>query len=239
MDVIDEEVNQGGRPPKITDPAILRNVMDVKITEQLSWPALAEWYEDEYKEPIHHTTLRRSVMRDAPTLLIHERVSKRVKFAIENIWDQVDILRLVMYMFNGCFAEWGLLHEKSLMSYMDEGTLFTDEEKKRMDGLRADMMSFFMRALTVMRDLKSVDAPTPEFELLLHANAKGPAAASDNAEVEGQLTPTSITEMVALVAQKTQEMLDGVHNRHRESGSGFYRQLPDDDEYDLMEVDGG
>jgi hypothetical protein len=230
----------GGRPPKITDPDRLKAIMDVKITEQLSWPAMAEWYEEEYGESINHKTLRQSVLRDAPTLLVHDRVSKQVRHAVENIWDQVDILRLIMYAFNGKFTEWSLYHERCLSAHINDNVRFTSEDKLRMDALWADLVAFFMRALTLMRELKTLDIPVPEFEMLIRANANVAGEMTrEAASAEGELSPGGIRQLIEAVGTQTRIMLDGVHAKHREEGRGYYRRIPEpeEDDYNLMEVD--
>ena len=172
-------------------------------------------------------------MRENPQLLIHERVSKKVKQAIENVWDQVDILRLIMYAFNGRFTEWSLLHEQSLRSYMDEDApRFKEEDKNRMDGLWGDMTSFFMRALTIMREMNT--DPGPEFELLIKGGSR--VTAEGVSMEDGRLTPAKIQELVGEVAAQTQEMLENVHSEHQRNGRGYYRQINEPEE-DLMEVD--
>ncbi len=224
-----------GRPPLITDKERLVNLVDVKITEQLSWAALADWYEEQYGEKLHPTTLRRSVMRESPQLLIHERVSKQVKTAIENVWDKVDILRLIMYAFNGRFTEWNILHDQSLRAYMDEeAEPFPTQDKDRMDMLWADMQGFFMRALTVMRDMGVGGGGVAEFELLIKGGSGGVSV--DAVGESGRLTPDKIRELVGEVAGKTQEMLENMHTEHQRNGRGYYRQIQEPEE-DLMEVD--
>lgn len=235
-DAFDEPPKRSGGPkPKITDPQILKTLMDVKLTEQMTWPELAAFYEEEYGDSIHPNTIKRALLRDAPSLVLHERVSTQVKEAIEGVWDQVDILRLIMYAFNGRFTEWSILYERNLSSYVDESKPMSAEQRNRMDGLWGDLVSFFMRALTIMKELKTTDAPVPEFELLIKARTTIETTGADAHEV----TMAAIKDMMSDVDIKTASMLENLHLKHREEGKGFYRQIPDNEDYDLMEVDDG
>jgi hypothetical protein len=204
----------------------------MKMTEQLTWAELAEWYEEEYGESVHPQTLRQALIRDGSVLRIHERASKQVRHALEHVWDQVDILRLITFAFNGKFTEWSLIYEKVMQSYVDEQTFVTDEQVQRMDVLWNDLTSFFMRALEVMKDLKGGNAAIPELEILLRSSS---ATVGITVE-DGALNSQVLTDLIASVAEKTAKMLDGVHSKHRKEGHGFYRTI-DAAEEDLMEVD--
>ncbi len=234
----DTEAPKIGRPKKIEDSDILATLMDVKIAEQLSWADLAEWYTSEYGEEISDQTIRRAIMKDAPMLLVPERVSRKVKKAIDTVWDQVDIMRLIMFGLQGRFTEWSMLYEKMIRCSVDEEAdeAFTDAERDRMDILWDGISSFFLRAMTIMRDLRAADVAVPELEMLVRVNA--PTA--ETGQVEGRVTMGALNEVVAQVAEQTKGMMEALHARHKEEGRGYYRQLPepeDDENYDLLEID--
>lgn len=203
----------------------------MKITERMSWEELARWYQSEHGETVHPQTLRRALIRDGVILMTNERASRQVQLAMDTIWDKVDILRLITYAFNGKFTEWSMIYEKVMQTYVDDEASVTIEEITRMDGLWNDLTSFFMRALSLMRELKGGGGSIPELEILIRST--GAVAGVESGGSDNKVEMSSILEEVS---RKTKAMLEGVHEHHKEEGHGFYRMI-DEEEEDLLEVD--
>jgi hypothetical protein len=228
--------------PHLKDPEVLRNLIEVRMTERLSWPDLAAYYLETYGEEIHFTTIKRALMNNASTWLVPERVNKAVKLHIENIWEKVDLLQLVTVAFQAKFTEWYQYYEKMVQSWLEEVNVdpeqrrttkvFTEEERKRMDKLWEDLISFFFRMANIMRELKAPGSGPSSLEMLL-AKISGQVSGSlqgEHALVEpaaGGLTVEAIALVMKQVSDSTKSMLEGVHARHQLGGRGFYRQIPE------------
>ena len=226
--------NVGGRPLKVTDPELLKTLADMKIIERLSWEDLAAWYEDHTGDSIHPQTLRNSLVRDGAVLLLNQRASNKVTEAMANVWDKVDIIKLIGYSFNGRFTEWSLLYERALASYLDQEIVMTEADVARMDGLWNGLTGFFLQALSLMREIKGGDVAVPGLEALLNS-----ASVALNAlpTVDGEsLNPGSMAALIEQVSSSTKAMLEGVNDKHREEARGRFRRIEDEEE-DLMEVD--
>ncbi len=229
-----------GRPRKITDSDTLQTLMEVKAVEQLSWEQLAEWYENEYNESISGETIRQAVLKDAPMLIIPGLVSKKVKLAIDTIWEQVDLMRIIMFMVNARFTEWSQLYEKMIRSSLEDlntpgAIVFSPEEQFRMDDLYNGVVSFFLRALDAMKDLSQANVALPELGgLMIWSNS------SKKEEELGGDFSSGMSELLQKVTVETQTMLTSIQEKHRIAGRGSYRVIndgDDSDEVDAIEVD--
>ncbi len=230
-----------GRPRKISDPEVLQTLMEIKTTEQLSWKELAEWYTDEYDEPIHGETIRTAILRDAPMSLIPGVVSKKVKAAIDDIWEQVDMMRIIMFMVNARFTEWSQLYEKMIRASVEgaevpEALKFTPEDQFRMDELYNGTVSFFMRALDAMKTLRQGDTAMRELGGLLiwtKPSDSGPNPAGG--------APDGMTDLIQRASDTTQSMMQSIQEKHRQDGRGHYRTFAEeeDEEANIIDADSG
>lgn len=231
-----------GRPAMDLPDELKEQLLDIKLEEQCSWRDLVTHYEElTGGETLDWKTLRKILMRDAPTAFIPQRVSARVREAIENTWNDVDAMQLVMYALNQRFSEWSLLNQKMLRSYVDEGAerdedvpRFSVKDRERMDQLWNDIMGFFFRAASLMKELNADDHPV--FNILV--NGDGPAAVGvrSTTSKDGLNEAQSIEAIVAQVGEQTQEALQGILESHRTEQRGLYRPIPDLEE-DLLEDD--
>lgn len=218
-----------GRPRKLTDSEILQTLMEIKVTDQLSWAQLAEWYENEYGEHIGGETIRQAILKDAPMLLVPGMVSKKVKLAIDTIWERVDLMRIIMFMVNARFTEWSQLYEKMMRASLEDSDepnaiKFSPEEQFRMDDLYNGVVSFFLRALDAMKELSQGNMALPELgSLLILSNSPKGEGVDDNVD-------SGIGELIQRVSIETQTMLIDINERHRAAGRGAYRVINDDED---------
>lgn len=231
------------RPAKIQDPELLATLTDIKLTEQLSWPQLAERYTELTDETVDWKTIRRAIMKDAPLKMVPERISRQMKEAITQLWDSIDVMKLILYGVNARFTEWSLLNDQMLRATLDDVSSedteikFTSMDQARMDFLWNDLQGFFFKALAMMKEMKTEETEVGRVLMRATMSSVQVTMEGDAQGVEG-MTPTSLEQIFEMVSGQTQEAMDGINEHHRLEGRGHYRVLEAEEE-DLLEENDG
>ena len=204
-----------GRPPLELSDEILSQLLDAKLGEQLTWDELTERYKELTGKSVAYNALKGAMLRDAPARLVPGRVGARIRETVERLWDNVDTMQLMLYMVNGTFIEWTLMHDRRVRHLIDDNEKWTERDQTRLDDLWAQLTGFFFRLSTLMKETSPESMPA--FGLLIRAEGNVEVSSS-NGDIK-----VIVERALAEVGDKTRLMLEGVNNKHREEGRGHYR----------------
>ncbi|KKK76621.1 hypothetical protein LCGC14_2861800, partial [marine sediment metagenome] len=203
-------------PLELSDE-LLNQLLDAKLGEQLSWDELTERYEELTGKHVAHNSLKSAMLRDAPARLVPGRVGARIRETVELLWENVDTMQLMLYMVNGTFIEWTLMHDRRVRHLIDDEVGWAEKDQERLDRLWAQLTGFFFQLSSLMKET-SPDS-MPSFGLLIQAGGKVEVSAA----AAGGDIKVIVEQALAEVGDKTRLMLEGVNNKHREEGRGHYR----------------
>ncbi len=221
-----------GPKSRVLDDKMCQDLLDAKLEEQFTWEEVAELYKElSGGDTMDWRTIRKIIMKDAPQYFIPKRVSGQVRRAIEDAWEGVDVVQLIMYALNARFTEWSLLNERKMKALIDgsEGpSQFSLMDQDRFDKLWNDLMSFFFRATEAMRDLNPAQSPIIN---ILNGTPGSVSVTSGKAEESEMVV---IEQLVQRVGKDTEEAMATIMDQHRAQGIGMSRTIPDMEE-DLLE----
>ena len=216
-------------------PEILSALVNAKLVEQLTWKQLPKRYKELADDTRDWRTLRRYVLDELGGATLPERVSKRLKDQVEGAFETTNAQTLVLHVLVGTYQEWSVLYERHMRSMSvteadreDEdvnGRLpspLSDQESKRMDQLRKELVSFF---LTGVASSKQAQKPNHLIMQAFGAGVPVNTAPSPDAQIPVWAQPNEASE------KKMQELID-LNERHRREGlaSRPHQEIPDLDE---------
>ncbi len=213
---------------------VLKQLLDAKQIEQMSWKDLPARYEELTGDTADWRTLKGYVIDSMGGELLPARVSKITEAAIRQAFEDANAVTLAMRVLWGTYEEWNILYSRHLrsMAIAEEDVSEDDtktvirlkpEEILRMDSLRHDITSFFFTGITMM---KNADESTG---LLQQAFGLGATAAAAGAIVGAEKVGNALAETAA---ETTKALLEDLHERHREEGIGHFRpRIIENDEY--------
>ena len=230
-------------PSKITDPALIQRLMDLRTLEQVTWQDMPGYYKEWTGEDVNWQTIRSTLRKEAPMDFLPTRVSAGIKAIIEEKTSEIhDVFSLTLVAFNVRFAEYMALVGKQRLAELD--VTLPDEEKigseaqfttldmARMDMLYNDMMSFTFRFAGILREMG-----TGKHDMIEGMGISGSAGTPAAGVAEETLTVTATIErIVAKVAKITQDDMTAINGSHMLEAKGNYRARPDLEE-DLLEED--
>ncbi len=214
-----------GRPRKISEERLLA-IMELRTQDLLTWKELAEWYEEQFGEPIDGTTIKRAILRDAPINLVPAQVDAQVKVAIEKVKETLDLLRMIMFMIQARFTEWIDIHNTMIRVKIANAVLEEGEEEVvfkeqvRMDFLHDNITAFFLRYHETMKQLQPLISSNTS-GLMVWGGGGNVALPEGSVGAEEQ----SIDALVKSMAEKTQGMMEVISASHQLTGRGEFREV--------------
>ncbi len=213
---------------------VLKQLLDAKQIEQLSWKDLPQRYKEITGDTADWRTLKGHVIARMGGEFLPERVSKITNDAIRQAFEDANAVTLAMRVLWGAHEEWNILYSRHLRSMAitpedakdAEAAMappLSEKELLRMDNLRHDITSFFFTGITMM---KSADESTG---LLQQAFGLGATAAAAGAIVGASGVTSTLADDAA---ETTRELLEDLNERHRLEGIGHHRpRIVEVDEY--------
>ena len=226
---------------KTIAPEVLNALVDAKVVEQLPWKELPVRYQELTGKKAGWRTIHRWVLDEIGNVALPDRVSKGRKDQVTNAFETTNALTLAMDMMVGTYQEWRVLYERHFRSMAvteadraDEDVEgrspipLTEQELKRMDQLRKEIVSFF---LTGVASLKKAQIPNDLFQQTFGGGAAVNTSPSPTASYPGGTRADAAME-------ETWRLLEDLNERHKKERIGYHRPLTiDEDELDLAEDD--
>lgn len=232
-------------PVKITDPEVIRKLMDLRTIDQVPWKELPAHYKElTGGEEANWQTIRSTLRREAPMDFLPARVSEGIRLIIEEKQAEVyDVFRLTLVAFNVRFAEYMALVGKQRLAELDKAVpeeekdgaevAFTPEDLARMDLLYNDMLSFSFRFAGILREMGGVG----QHEMAQGMGINAASATVEEVADEALAIEATIERVVAKVALVTSQELEAINAAHAVEVRGHHRVLPSVGE-DLVEENG-
>lgn len=157
---------------------LVAQIADLKGISQLSWEEIAVWLEKETGETWSYKTIQRHLIKAVPNWTLPAYVTKRAMEQAQEMFEQVNIGRLMATAFLIRFTEFFNLWQKKLEvnkareiwneatqrwekvpkeaaqveTAAEEAVEFTKENEKRMDQLFNDISGFTFSIMSIMKD---------------------------------------------------------------------------------------